>query len=212
MSYIVTPDLGLELPDPLTIQPFETVNVNSNFLLLEAGIVADRVRLTAAEPKITALEGWRAVAEPEIQALEDKFDDPVIVGNRIVLRHTAGMSIANDTIVPITFDITDRTDAGFSLVSSTRITVANAGVYCLQARSRMNTGATGVRRLSYRINGSSAADMLYITAPGSGSQAMSAANPALSLSAGDYVEVYHYQTSGSSQSLLDAQVSLERVA
>lgn len=56
MAYITTPDLGLELADPTTIQAFETTNVNSNFLLLEAGIVADRVRLTSTEARATALE------------------------------------------------------------------------------------------------------------------------------------------------------------
>lgn len=56
MAYITTPDLGLELADPMTIQAFETTNVNSNFLLLEAGIVADRVRLTSTEARATALE------------------------------------------------------------------------------------------------------------------------------------------------------------
>lgn len=61
MAYITTPDLGLELADPTTIQAFETTNVNSNFLLLEAGIVADRVRLTAAEGDITALEAQGAI-------------------------------------------------------------------------------------------------------------------------------------------------------
>lgn len=51
----MTPDLGLELADPATIQAFETPNVNSNFLKLEAGIVDDRVRLSDAEPKIAAM-------------------------------------------------------------------------------------------------------------------------------------------------------------
>jgi hypothetical protein len=58
MSYIVTPDLGLELADPNTIQAFETTNVNSNFLLLEAGIMADRADIVAAEAAITTIEGW----------------------------------------------------------------------------------------------------------------------------------------------------------
>lgn len=40
MAYIVTPDLGLELADPATIQAFETPVVNENFLKLEAAIVA----------------------------------------------------------------------------------------------------------------------------------------------------------------------------
>lgn len=55
MAYITTPDLGLELADSMTIQAFETTNVNSNFLLLEAGIVADRVRISAEETKSAAI-------------------------------------------------------------------------------------------------------------------------------------------------------------
>lgn len=69
MAYYVTPDLGLELADPLTIQAFETVNVNDNFLTLEAGIVADRVRLSAAEPKITALEARVTQRPVDLDAL-----------------------------------------------------------------------------------------------------------------------------------------------
>lgn len=65
MAYYVTPDLGLELADPLTIQPFETTNVNSNFELLEAGIVADRVRLTLVEGRASTLE-------TDVETLQDR--------------------------------------------------------------------------------------------------------------------------------------------
>lgn len=65
MAYYVTPDLGLELADPLTIQPFETTNVNSNFELLEAGIVADRVRLGLVEGRATVLE-------TDVETLQDR--------------------------------------------------------------------------------------------------------------------------------------------
>lgn len=65
MAYYVTPDLGLELADPLTIQPFETTNVNSNFELLEAGIVADRVRLGLVEGRATTLE-------TDVETLQDR--------------------------------------------------------------------------------------------------------------------------------------------
>lgn len=62
MAYIVTPDLGLELADPSTVQPFETPNVNSNFLTLEAGVVADRVRLSAIEGNLKRVADLDALA------------------------------------------------------------------------------------------------------------------------------------------------------
>lgn len=47
----------MELADPATIQAFETPVVNANFMKLENGIVADRVRITAAEGAITTAQG-----------------------------------------------------------------------------------------------------------------------------------------------------------
>lgn len=55
MAYIVSPTLGMQLADPTTIQNFETPVVNNNFLALESGIVADRVRLVALEALPPAL-------------------------------------------------------------------------------------------------------------------------------------------------------------
>lgn len=55
MAYIVSPALGMNLADPTTIQNFETPVVNNNFLALENGIVADRVRLTSLEALPPAL-------------------------------------------------------------------------------------------------------------------------------------------------------------
>lgn len=69
MSYYITPDLGLELADPLTIQAFETVNVNSNFELLESAIVADRVRITANEVNIETLQDRVTLRVADFDAL-----------------------------------------------------------------------------------------------------------------------------------------------
>lgn len=55
MAYIVTPDLGLELADPATIQPFETANVNGNFLKLEAAIIGDRIPVAADLSALSSL-------------------------------------------------------------------------------------------------------------------------------------------------------------
>lgn len=49
MAYIISPVLGMKLADPTTIQAFVTTDVNADFLALENGIVADRVRLSALE-------------------------------------------------------------------------------------------------------------------------------------------------------------------
>jgi len=46
---LTTTTLGMQLPIPTTLEPFSTAKTNANFLILEAGIVADRVRLAAIE-------------------------------------------------------------------------------------------------------------------------------------------------------------------
>lgn len=72
MAYIVSPALGMSLADPTTIQNFETSVVNNNFLALENGIVADRVRLVALE----ALPG--ALATPTLYARGQNADFLVV--------------------------------------------------------------------------------------------------------------------------------------
>lgn len=49
MGYLPTTALGMKLADPSTIQAFETVQVNANFVALETGIVADRSRISDVE-------------------------------------------------------------------------------------------------------------------------------------------------------------------
>lgn len=77
MTYFITPGVGMSLATPSTAQTFETPVVNNNFILLENGILADRVRLTAGEGRTgivadhdaliaitTPASGWvRVVAE-----------------------------------------------------------------------------------------------------------------------------------------------------
>ena len=54
MAYTISPVLGMQLPDPLTIQAFETTVVNSDFLAIDTAIGADRTRLTALELYVEA--------------------------------------------------------------------------------------------------------------------------------------------------------------
>lgn len=81
MAYFITPDLGLELADPLTIQSFETPNVNSNFLLLEAGIVADRVRLLALETDVETLQDRVTVRVADFTALASAATGELLSGD-----------------------------------------------------------------------------------------------------------------------------------
>lgn len=46
MAYITT-TLGMKLADPATVQAFETVEVNADFIILENAILADRVDIAA---------------------------------------------------------------------------------------------------------------------------------------------------------------------
>lgn len=45
MAYLPTTTLGQKLPDPSTVQAFETLQVNANAMALEDAILADRDRL-----------------------------------------------------------------------------------------------------------------------------------------------------------------------
>ena len=68
MAYLApTPVLGMKLADPATVQAFETVEVNADFMLLENGIKADRVRLAARETAAAAAPA-RPGSETEFSA------------------------------------------------------------------------------------------------------------------------------------------------
>lgn len=59
MAYLApTANAGLILADPLTIQPFETTNVNSNFTKIDSAFGLDRARLVTLEatsvPKVAS--------------------------------------------------------------------------------------------------------------------------------------------------------------
>lgn len=71
MAYIITP-LGMKLADPLTVQAFETVVVNANFLTLEEAIGVEKLRIdgfsdgaargTRATYFVTDLDGIDAIS------------------------------------------------------------------------------------------------------------------------------------------------------
>ena len=67
MTYFITPGVGMSLATPSTAQTFETPVVNNNFILLENGILADRVRLSAGEGRtgiVADLDALIAIATP----------------------------------------------------------------------------------------------------------------------------------------------------
>ncbi|MFZ2718177.1 MAG: hypothetical protein WAZ12_00065, partial [Candidatus Absconditicoccaceae bacterium] len=56
MGYITTPEFGMQLADPATIQAFETSVVNDNFLALENGIVVEQTRITGVVAEVDVLQ------------------------------------------------------------------------------------------------------------------------------------------------------------
>lgn len=76
--------LGLELPDPDTNEPYSIPLINGWFQDIDAGVGADRVRLTAVEARATAIEG-RAITPTAAVAASGtaviQSDGSVIVSN-----------------------------------------------------------------------------------------------------------------------------------
>ena len=90
MAYTTTP-LGQKLADPATIQPFETTQVNTNLLLLEAAITDD-----SGWVDITVLPGFLAqnpgTEQPQVRRL----------GKRVITRggwNISGIPASATTII-----------------------------------------------------------------------------------------------------------------
>jgi hypothetical protein len=118
---------------------------------------------------------------------------------------SAGQTISNNTQTAITwsneyFD----TDAFHSTVTNTsRFTIPSGkdGKYLFTATARFAANSTGIRSWTYYKNGSGAMQPTAQNALSSGGSAMSAVY-ATSLVAGDYIELFCFQTSGGNLDIL----------
>ena len=78
-----------------------------------------------------------------------------------------------------------------------RLTIATAGVYLITGNVQFDNAGTGVRALYIRKNGSTTVAQGMVASPSSSSPAYVTATTIENLSAGDYLELGVYQTSGS---------------
>ncbi len=113
--------------------------------------------------------------------------------------NTAAVSISNSTDSVISFN-SERFDFGNLHSTSTntsRITVAADGIYTISGSINFAVNSSGIRALYVRHNGTT--DIAGQSAPANASNSTSLSiNTIYALSAGDYVELFAYQTSGSS--------------
>jgi hypothetical protein len=128
-------------------------------------------------------------------------DDVLLVGTPpgCCLQNNASGSISNGVATSITFSTALRDTDGFFNVGThpTRATVpANlAGWYDVESILQFASSSTGVRALFLYINGSQYCQLDNTNALSAGTTVVTGSTT-VQLNAGDYVEVWAYQTSG----------------
>lgn len=114
-----------------------------------------------------------------------------------ILARATNQTIANatDTFVAWTSEIVDTLNGHDNVTNNTRYTAQAGGQYLCIATIPWVNNATGVRRVDFRVNGTTyRAGGTY--APGSATESESNVSRIIPLSFGDYVEVQVHQTSG----------------
>jgi hypothetical protein len=149
----------------------------------------------------TAGEVYTASAHNVIVTNVNNFIVPPIV----VARRNATQSLANTTIVPISFDAEDVDTDGCFSATSTDITIQTAGVYLLVGSVAFANNASGGREVGFRKNGTTISNT---TTGGGGGPLVAGANPNIgfdvavnvsgitTLAASDVITMYGYQSSG----------------
>jgi hypothetical protein len=121
---------------------------------------------------------------------------------------SSNLSVANTTLVAVGFDQhEDNAGAHSTSVNNSRFTAPVAGRYILKAQARWAANATGHRAISVVPNGSG------VPVSGQNSSAFGIydldnyCEAVVRLAAGDYLEVYAYQTSGGALNVLGHSVT-----
>lgn len=121
---------------------------------------------------------------------------------------TGNQSINNITATKISFDSITNDTHGFWDSGNNRYVVRTAGVYNLGGAIGWAANATGFRQVSYSINGGTAEVVSMIPSVGAGDATINGfAATTPYLNAGDYIELYGYQSSGGA---LNASFNLAR--
>lgn len=113
--------------------------------------------------------------------------------------NSAAINVATATVVVATFDSEVSDLAGLHSTSSntSRITIIRTGFYLLNAYMIYSTSTIGIRQIGFKKNGAyTDMPVLIFPNPGGG-QVQVTLTSVLPLNAGDYVELYAYQESGS---------------
>jgi hypothetical protein len=124
-------------------------------------------------------------------------------GARVV--KTAGQVITSGTQTTLTFDaeMYDTDNYHSNVTNNTRLTIPAGlgGIYHVRGRVNYDPNATGARYLIISVNGTSSANYdSYVVYPAvsGGIETMIDVNTIVALSAGDYIELFTIQNSGSS--------------
>ena len=119
----------------------------------------------------------------------------------------ATQSISDSTATAVTYAAESYDSDGFhdNSTNNSRFTVptGKGGYYLCIAQNSYANAAGGSRATNLRINGTTYTTQSEIPGASSGRAAMTYAVDVLNLSAGDYVEVMAYQTSGGSLNLVN---------
>jgi hypothetical protein len=132
---------------------------------------------------------------------------PTFVG--CSLNSSTNQSVSNDTFTAITWNQEDFDTSGFHSTSSntSRITIPadKAGKYQVNAFIQFDDSATGQREFNIYKNGTSV--KRTATTPGSNTFPSGIIPVILDLAVSDYIEVYVYQSSGSTKTLATSGAS-----
>ena len=118
---------------------------------------------------------------------------------------TASQSIANNTATAIAFTAADEWDTDSfhsTTVNNTRITVPAGlgGKYLLIGSMNMTPGTSSIRYLELKLNGTTRIEIFQVN--GQSSYTVFQPTVLTSLAAGDYVEAYAFQDSGTAQTVI----------
>ena len=136
-----------------------------------------------------------------------KFATPAVSTPSFVgwsLTKSAGQSVANVTNVAITFDVETFDDGSFHTSSDAKITIPSGkgGKYLIVATVVFSTNTSNSRLIALYKNGSVLKYM--VTAPGvSGGYVRIVASAIVDAVATDYFELYAYQDSGSTLTIVE---------
>jgi len=109
---------------------------------------------------------------------------------------TTAQTIAHDTPTALSFSASRFVEGvTFSLGQPTRLTIATDGLYMLVAAVRWAQNDAGIRQVALQVNGTAQIAVARTVAP-VGTYGVHDVSTLWPLEAGDYVEVFVFQTSG----------------